>query len=126
MKRPLTAGGFFAFLFLLAACGGGASSPTPTLSPLAAEGRRVFQANCASCHAVDSDTVIVGPSLAGIATRGGTRVSGQDAETYLLTSVLRPDAYLVEGFENLMPSNLAKSMSGEEVDAVIAYLLSLE
>jgi mono/diheme cytochrome c family protein len=113
-------------LVLLAACGNETSAPAVTLSPLAAEGRRVFRANCASCHAVEPNTVIVGPSLNGIATRAGTRVEGQDAETYLLTSVLRPDAYMVEGFEDLMPSNLAKSLSGEDLDAVIAYLLTLE
>ena len=110
----------------LTACGGDDPPPIATLSPQAATGLQVFRTNCASCHAVNADTVIVGPSLGGIAARAGSRVPGESAEIYLLTSILRPDAFLVPGFENLMPAALAKSMSSEEVDAVVAYLLTLE
>jgi mono/diheme cytochrome c family protein len=110
----------------LTACGGDDPPPTPTLSPQTATGLQVFRTNCASCHAVNADTVIVGPSLAGVAASAGSRVSGESAEIYLLTSILRPDAFLVPGFENLMPSTLAKSLSSEEVDAVVAYLLTLD
>jgi hypothetical protein len=70
--------------------------------------------------------VIVGPSLAGVATRAGGRISGQDAHTYLLTSIMRPGDYLVEGYQNLMPQDLAKSLTGEELDSVIAYLMTLQ
>ena len=61
-----------------------------------------------------------------VATRAETRVDGFDAYTYLITSVMQPDAYLVQGFENLMPNNLSKQLTGEELDAVVAYLQTLK
>ncbi|MCA9971959.1 MAG: cytochrome c [Anaerolineales bacterium] len=112
---------------LLAACGGTAvPPPTPTLSAQAQQGKAIFSRDCGSCHSTAEDTIIVGPSLAGVAGRAATRVPGQDATTYLLTSIMRPDSYLVAGFEDLMPQNFAKDLTGEELDAVVAYLLTLE
>ncbi len=115
-------------LLFLAACGGSTETgpPPPTLSPQAQQGKQVFTRDCGACHSTSPDTIIVGPSLAGIATIAATRVEGQDAYTYMLTSVMQPDAYLVEGYENLMPSNLSKDLTGEELDAVIAYLQTLK
>lgn len=115
-------------LLFLAACGStpDPTPPPPTLSPLAQQGKQVFSRVCGACHSTTPDTIIVGPSLAGIASRAGNRVEGQDAYTYLLTSVMQPDAYMVEGFENLMPNNLSKQLTGEELDAVIAYLQTLK
>ena len=115
----------------LAACGEitPAATPTPippTLAPGEVSGEMVFSSNCAPCHLLTPNDIKVGPSLHGIADRAGTRVEGQDARTYLLTSILRPDAYLVEDFDNLMPASLAKSLTGEEMDAVIDYMLTLE
>ena len=112
---------------MLAACGGAAEptpTPAPTLDPELARGKRVFEANCGACHSLAPDTVLVGPSLAGIAQRGATRVDGLDARGYLYTSIMRPGDYLVDGFQNLMPSTLAKSLSGEDMDAVVAYLMA--
>ena len=101
--------------------------PTPTLSTEQITGKQVFARECGSCHSVDDDTVIVGPAMGGIATRAGTRVPGQDTSTYLYNSILNPSDYVVDGFEDgLMPQTLAKQMTGEEMDAVIAYLLTLE
>ncbi len=87
-------------------------------------GKRVFEAHCAACHSLAPGVTLVGPSLAGIAVQAATRVDGLDARGYLYTSILRPGAYLVEGFQDLMPSTLAKTLSGEEIDAVVAFLLA--
>ncbi len=112
---------------LLTACG---SPPTPvrmpTVSPALARGQRTFEQHCGACHSLLPDTTLVGPSLAGIAQRGATRVDGLDARAYLYTSIMRPGDFLVAGFDNLMPSTLAKTLSGEEIDAVVAYLLAQE
>jgi nitric oxide reductase subunit C len=89
-------------------------------------GRDLFTLHCAACHALVPSTVIVGPSLAGIAGTAGTRVPQMDAFTYLQTSITRPDAFLVEGFPNSMPPDFAKRLTGEEFDAIVAYLLTLE
>ena len=123
---------FFALgllLALLVGCGGAAADappPTPTLAPEVAAGQRVFVAHCGACHSASADTVIVGPSLAGIAAHGGRRVDGLDARAYVYSSVLQPGDYLVPGFADLMPQDLAKKLTGEELDAVVAYVLSLE
>jgi mono/diheme cytochrome c family protein len=86
----------------------------------------VFQQNCATCHSADPNTVIVGPSLAGIASRAATRVEGLDAQQYIEQSILTPDAYVVEGYTDLMPKDFGRKLSGEELDAVITYLFTLE
>lgn len=110
---------------LLAACGGAAEpTPVPTLDPVLARGKRVFEIHCGACHSVTPDTTLVGPSLAGIGAHAATRVDGLDARAYLYTSIMRPGDYLVDGFQDLMPSTLAKSLSGEDIDAVVAYLLA--
>lgn len=120
-------------LLTLVACGGTASAepdadspPSAPLSAEAAQGQKVFEASCAACHSTLEDAVIVGPSLFGIATVAGSRVEGQDAQRYLYTSVLNPEDYLVEGYDNLMPASLGKQLTGEELDAVVAYLMTLE
>jgi nitric oxide reductase subunit C len=111
----------------LTACGGAAAPPpTPTLDPQLALGQKVFVTHCGACHSGSADTVIVGPSLAGMAERGATRVDGLDARAYVYSSVLQPSDYLVEGFEDLMPKDLAKKLTGEELDGVVAYVLSLK
>ncbi len=117
-------------LFLMVGCGGTPGpTPAPTLDPAsrAGRGQAVFRAHCATCHAVQGSTVIVGPSLAGIASRAGGRVPGLGAETYIRESILHPDAYLVGGFApGTMPQNFARLLSMEEVDQLVAYLMTLE
>jgi mono/diheme cytochrome c family protein len=115
------------FIFLLSACSGGSpAAPTPVLDPLAARGRQVFNQNCAACHALGPDTIIVGPSLAGVAGRAASRVPGSDAQHYLETSILKPDAHIVEGFSDVMPKDFGKKLTGEELDALVAFLLTLK
>lgn len=117
-------------IFLLAACGG--SDPPTTVDPTAnltdteKAGYQVYTRNCAACHLLTEGDVKVGPPFYNIANVAGERVAGQDAKTYLYTSVLRPDDYLVDGFEDVMPKGLAKSLTGEDLDAVVAYLLTLK
>ncbi|MBI3164319.1 MAG: cytochrome c [Anaerolineales bacterium] len=112
---------------LLSACAKAATPvPTPTLDPIALQGQAVFNARCATCHALVPDTIIIGPSLYGIATTAETRVEGQGAEEYITMSVLRPGDYVVEGFNNVMITNLAKELTSEDLDALIAFLMTLK
>lgn len=119
---------FLVVLVFLTACGDTAvpATPSPTLSPQAQQGKRIFTTHCGSCHSTSVDTVIVGPSLAGVARRAANRAPEQDARTYLYTSIMAPDRYLVDGFTDLMPKSFAKDLTGEELDAVVAYLLTLQ
>ena len=109
----------------LAACSG-AGGFGPTLTPNEQQGQAVYTLRCAQCHALTPDTVVIGPSLAGIATRAASRVPGYDTQTYLETSILIPEDYLVEGFANTMPTNFGKELTSEEFGALVAYLMTLK
>jgi mono/diheme cytochrome c family protein len=114
-------------LVMLFGCGGEpAAPPEPTLSPIVQAGRSHFQIHCATCHATVPDVTVVGPSLAGISTTASTRVANQTAQEYILMSILRPDDFIVQGFAEAMPKDFGKKLTGEEVDAIVAYLLTLE
>ena len=65
--------------------------------------------------------------LAGIANRGDQRIEGMDTEMYIRNSILNPNGYTVEGYpEGTMPSSLKDELAKEELEAVIAYLLTLK
>ena len=113
-----------------------ADEPTPTPPPDessegdtgGSDGERVFNSaspiTCTTCHSLDG-TVGLGPSLQGISERAGTRIAGLGAEEYIRQSILETNAYIVEGFpESLMPVNFSETLSAEELDAVIAFLMT--
>lgn len=121
----------FVFLMLAGICLTACStiapaSPTPTPDPFIIQGQNVFNARCATCHALVPDTIIIGPSLYGIATDAETRVTGQSAEEYIQLSVLRPGDYIVPGFNNVMITNLSKELTSEEFNALMAFLMTLK
>jgi cytochrome c5 len=110
-----------------AGCDRIAPPPTPTLPASVAEGRAVYEKICSTCHSTTPDMIVVGPSLAGIATRAGTRIPGMDAEGYIRDSIVNPGAYTVEGFvEGMMPEAVFDSLTPEEFEAVVSYLLTLK
>jgi ferredoxin/mono/diheme cytochrome c family protein len=94
------------------------------------DGRRIFngrEGGCAVCHSVEAGDDGVGPTLHGIASVAGTRVEGLDAEGYLRQSILLPDQYVLDGWPagQMLPIYRDR-LSADELDAVIAYLLTLE
>jgi mono/diheme cytochrome c family protein len=126
MKKLLP---FFAALALLslAACTSAAPvEPTPTPDPMVVKGQQVFNSHCATCHALVPNTIIIGPSLAGVATRAETRVQGMTADEYIQMSILRPGDYVVEGFNNVMIANFAKDLTSEDMNALVVFLLTLK
>jgi mono/diheme cytochrome c family protein len=126
---------YFILLAVLAlsvvGCGGGDDSGG---GADAAAGEALFssaiigtQAGCITCHSLTPDEVIVGPSMAGISSRAGSAVSGQSAEEYIRESILTPDAHLVEGFPaGTMPQVWGDELSDEQLNQIIAYLMTLE
>ena len=100
-------------------------------APGAAAGADVFNsraAACNVCHSVEpGEDDDVGPTLAGIATVGGSRVEGLDAEQYIRQSILLPDQYVVEGYPagQMLPIYRDR-LTEAELEALIAYLLTLE
>lgn len=121
MVRPLTR--ILLLALIVSACGGPGGPPLSDEEQL---GQRLFTQHCASCHATAPDTVIVGPSLAGIVQSAGARVEGQDARAYIESSILAPAEYLNEGYNDVMPKTFGRILTGEELDAIIAYLYTLE
>lgn len=116
----------------LAACGG-ESAPTggETGQGDAAAGKVVFTdaatPACGGCHSLEPGVDLVGPSLAKVGADAGSRVSGQSAGAYLRESVVDPNAHVVEGFaSNLMPATYGTQLSEQQIDDLVAYLLTLK
>lgn len=89
-------------------------------------GERLFSQACASCHSIVSGVTVVGPSLAGIATSAESRVAGLSAHDYLLQSIVRPSAYLNDGFQDVMPQSFGHIFTDEQLEALVSYLLTLK
>ncbi len=82
---------------------------------------------CATCHLIDREDRLIGPGLLNIGSRAATRVEGQNAIQYMYTSIVNPGAYIVEGFpDGLMPRNWMQIYSQQEINDIIAYLLTLQ
>lgn len=81
---------------------------------------------CILCHSLKSGQVIVGPSLAGISARAPYLVEGQSGREYLKSSIVNPDAYIVDGF---LPATMflhyQQELSDDEINALVDYLLHL-
>ncbi len=106
-------------------------------APIAAEadaGRSLYFENtlgtntgCRLCHSLEPDTVLVGPSFDGVATRAETRIPGVTAEEYLRQSIVDPDAYVVDGYpKGQMFNNFGQVLTPEDIDNLVAFLLTLE
>jgi cytochrome c551/c552 len=116
---------------LLVGCSPNNAPSAPKLDPNSAEGRgsALFsgKGRCATCHSISPDVTIVGPSLAGIATRAETREPPLTAAEYLEESILDPDKFKPPGFEMLqMDTSLAKSLTTDEITDLVAYMLTLK
>lgn len=93
-------------------------------------GAKVFMGKtCNVCHKVstlEGAVGALGPVLDGIGTQAATRKAGLDAMAYLKESIEKPDAYLVEGYQNIMTPGLKEQMNDEEYQDLLAYLMSLK
>ena len=120
--------------FGLSACASATPTPAPrpTLDPTLPAGRgyAIFTGptgRCSTCHSLSPDTVIVGPPLVGVATRAETRIPGVTAEDYLTESILDPESFKVPGFEDRhMDPTLAKTLTVDQVNDLVAFLLTLK
>ena len=117
-------------IFLIGCSGANSTLPaTPTLDPESPEGQglKLYKVHCASCHANTPDTIIVGPSLAGVATRAETRIEGLSAEDYIYESIIDPDRYVVEGYlAGTMQQDFGDRLTSDKVNNLVAYLLTLD
>jgi len=100
--------------------------PSLRLASPAFRGQANFiSAGCIACHAIPGlSTAAVGPSLADLADRAGSQKEGYTAEQYIHESIVDPNAYVVEGFqENLMPQNFGERLSEDQINDIITFLL---
>lgn len=106
-----------------------AKAETASLKGNPEAGKKVFVAKtCIVCHMVSSVPEAkgaIGPKLDGIGKVAATRVAGQDAETYLKTSIEKPDAFLSPGYQNLMTAGLRQQMSDQEFADLVSFLQTL-
>ncbi len=120
----------------------GAAPPTAASSDPVELGRTAFNATppgCAACHSIAPGVNIVGPTLAGIASTAATRIRAADyhgratdAASYIRESIVDPNAYVLvgptysAGGRSLMPGDLAHTLKPEQIDHIVAYLLTLK
>src|SRR3954469_12227071 len=81
--------------------------------------------DCMTCHSIDGSESI-GPTLKGILGRkiklqGGATITADEA--YLRESILKPDAKIADGFDDLMPK---AELTDEEVNQILDYLKTLK
>lgn len=148
MYRRLIAGLLLLVSLMLVACGGDgaenggtdATVPASDVAGDAQQGEELYNMTvigdtsapgCATCHSVQptddpSQPSPVGPSHYGLADRAGDYVAEMSAEEYLRESIVEPDAHVVEGYSpGIMYQNYAEDLSEEQIDNLVAYLLSL-
>ena len=104
-----------------AACGG---SSRAEMSPKAESGRRIANAQCASCHGPEGSGGVA-PQLAGlygsqVTLSDGSTVIADDA--YIRRSITDPDAQRVEGYTLKMPDT---GLDDDEIEVVLAYIREL-
>ena len=99
-----------------------------TPEQLVAAGEKVFNGigGCTTCHGLGTrapnlltDEKGTGP----IGARCGKREAGKDCKAYLYESLDQPTAYIVAGYQPIMPV-MTKQLSPQQIWAVIAFLES--
>lgn len=112
----------------------GAPSAAPTATPAAADdpvahgAQLVKDYGCTACHATDQ-TKLVEPGWGGlygsqVTLADGSRVLADDA--YMAQSIRQPDAQLVNGYPASVMPAYDSLLKPDEVDAIVAYLHTLE
>lgn len=124
-----------------------ASAPTAVASEAGGDpvaGQAIFQTQyvlpdgsmwaCISCHSVsDNEMVLIGSPLYNIGSRAETRVEGESVVEYLHNAIVNPDAFIVpvptgsplQQWSLPMPSGFGEVLSEQDLDNLIAYLLTL-
>jgi mono/diheme cytochrome c family protein len=104
----------------------GCAPEAPATEPVA-RGRQLYRSSgCANCHDPNLFGQRLGPPLDHIGTVAATRRTGLSAQEYVQQSILDPGAFLVPGYQDSMPRDLGRDLSNTDLDALVAYLLSLK
>lgn len=93
-----------------------------TPEQMVAAGDQVFHGagGCTACHGLGTRA----PDLLGsIGTRCAEREPGKSCKQYLHESLVAPTAYVVEGFQPIMP-DMSRTLSDAQIWSLVAYLES--
>jgi mono/diheme cytochrome c family protein len=91
----------------------------------ATTGEQIFTAaGCAGCHTFSpaGSNASIGPDLNDLAAAAGNREPGMPPEEYVRESLTKPEAFLVPGFGNAMPSFEGR-LTDKQIQALVDYLL---
>ena len=118
-------------------------APTPAVppsdDPLVAKGLELFmnvpdnaapQALwCYQCHLIEGvSDGLVGPEQTHVGTDAATRRPGLSAEEYIRESIKSPEVFIPEGVERstagLMTNAITENLTEEQIDALVAFLLT--
>jgi cytochrome c len=109
------------------------TAPDATVSGDPVRGEQIFRQGinsappCISCHQVTTGPGFgLGPSLAGVASRAGSRIDGLNAAEYLYQSITDPSVFLAPGYRELMYTNYGTDLSEQDIADLIAFLETLE
>ena len=127
-----------ALVMVLAACGGGDSADSGSGDASgavvgdAAKGGELYKQTiigeasapgCITCHSLDADVVLVGPSHNGMGARANGAVAGESADQYLEHSIREPNAHITDGFtEGVMYQFYGNDLSNQEIADLVAFL----
>ena len=79
------------------------------------------QPTCKACHSLDGKPN-VGPTFQGYGQIATQRVSGESAEEYTYNSLIRPWAYVVPSYGNVMPVRYSQALTAQDIADLIAFL----
>ncbi len=96
---------------------------------------------CMACHSTQPNVKLAGPSLAGVGTRAAERITdpgytgeAKDAAGYIRESITHPSIYIVPGANfatkpvggiSLMPADFGTRLDSDQIDHLVAYLMTL-
>lgn len=100
-----------------------------TAEQLVAAGEELYNGagGCMACHGLGTRAPMLTSDEGGTGTIGarcGARVDGMSCKEYLHTSLVDPTAYVVEGYQPIMP-DMSRTLTPTQVWALVAYLESL-
>jgi putative heme-binding domain-containing protein len=111
--------------------GGGGGGGATGINPEAGEAIYWGDGQCHTCHSIGtSGSATRGPNQEGLAARAEERAKEAGLSSgleYLVESIVDPSAFVVEGYDNIMPKVYdAPIMLGrEQIQAVLTYLQTL-
>jgi cytochrome c2 len=126
---------------VLAGCMGGVQGPVADQATGNAErGKALFlqvtiydTPSCVTCHSLERDKVLIGPSLAGIASRADGIIKSPDyrgsattVQGFLRESITNPSDFIEARFSHEVMPDWLTTLSQQEIEDLVAFLATLK